>query len=350
MPLPPNRLRQNPQPRRWLPAVAAALALGVLILTRPLTAVGLAFPFGLHGLYLLVKGDRATRTRLVVLGLIVLALGLQLYLWQFAVTGDPRTNPYTLWWPYDQVGFGPGVGRLEGGHTLRQGWINTTQSLGQGALDLFGWGPLSWLFLPFGLWAARRNRQAWLVSSLPFSLVVVYLAYWIGSALFGPRYYYECLFSLTILTAAGIFWLAGWPLTPGLAWPRRSGRGRVRPLAVTALVALLVGFNIAFYLPYRLDTMYNLYTMSRADLQPFLTPEAQAQTPALVIVHSERWMSYGVLIDLENPRLTSPYIFAWSRGESIDASLAQYFPERRVIHYYPDAEAQDSITFEEDRK
>lgn len=339
-----------PQPRRWLPAIAAGLALGVLVLTRPLTAIGLAFPFGLHGLYLLFKSDRETRLRLVALGLIALALALQLFLWQFVVTGDPRTNPYTLWWPYDAVGFGPGVGRLESGHTLRQAFINTGQSLSGGAYDLFGWGPLSGLFLPFGLWAARRSKPALLVGSVIFSLIAAYLAYWIGSSLFGPRYYYEGLFSLTILSAAGIFWLAGWPLTPGLAWPRRSGWGRLRPLALTAILTLLVSANLVFYLPLRLNSMYNLYTMSRADLAPFLTAEAQAQTPALVIVHTERWMSYGVLIDLENPELTSPYIFAWSRGESVDSSLARYFPERRVIHYYPDAEAQDSITLEEDRK
>jgi hypothetical protein len=56
----------------WLPALAAGLALGLLVLTRPLSAVGLALPFGLHGLYLLVRGDPATRRRLIGLGLVAL--------------------------------------------------------------------------------------------------------------------------------------------------------------------------------------------------------------------------------------------------------------------------------------
>ena len=40
------------QSKRWLPTVAAAASLGMLAITRPLTALAVAFPFGLHGLYL----------------------------------------------------------------------------------------------------------------------------------------------------------------------------------------------------------------------------------------------------------------------------------------------------------
>jgi hypothetical protein len=61
-------------------------------------------------------------------------------------------------------------------------------------------------------------------------------------------------------------------------------------------------------------------------------------TPALVIVHSERWMSYGALLELEDPRLTSPFIFAWSRGraDQADEAVAADFPERNLFHYYVD--------------
>ena len=71
----------------------------------------------------------------------------------------------------------------------------------------------SWIFLPFGLWAARRNPKALLIGSVVISLVLVYMSYWIGATLFGPRYYYEGLFSLTLFSAAGIAWLAGWPIS-----------------------------------------------------------------------------------------------------------------------------------------
>jgi hypothetical protein len=46
-------------------------------------------------------------------------------------------------------------------------------------------------------------------------------------------------------------------------------------------------------------------------------------------------MEYGALLDLEDPGLTTPIIFAWSISPSIDASLAGDFPDRTVYHYYP---------------
>ncbi|RPI31240.1 MAG: hypothetical protein EHM70_11970, partial [Chloroflexota bacterium] len=199
-------------PRRWPSTLLSALCLGLLVLVRPFSAVAVAFPFALYGLYLLVRGDGKTRLHLLAMGGLTLALALLHFLWQYAVTGDPLLNPYTLWWPYDKVGFGPGVGVTETGHTLRQAWVNTRYSLQIGWRDLFGWGNYSWIFLPFGLWAARRDVRGFLLALVYPSLVVFYLAYWVSSWLFGPRYFYEGLFSLTLISAAGIVYLAGWPL------------------------------------------------------------------------------------------------------------------------------------------
>jgi len=327
----------EPRVNPWLPTLAAALSLGLLALTRPLTAVAVAFPFALHGVYLLVKGNRQTRRRLVVFGLVALGVSCLLFVWQLAVTGDPRINPYTLWWPYDKIGFGPGVGRLESGHTLYQAWINTKFSLFVGAHDLFGWAKYSWIFLPFGLAAAIRYRmgKALLLGSVIVSLLVFYLAYWIGSSLFGPRYYYEGLFSLSLFSALGIAWLAGWPVSPGDTWRKYSGWQRARPLAVTALVVLLLSVNLLVYTPMRLAAMRGLYGVRRERLEPFLRPEAKEMTPALVVVHPIDWVEYGTLLELQDTRLSSPFIFIISRSPDTDADVAAQFPERQVIYYYP---------------
>ena len=134
--------------RPWVPTFVAALTLGGLILTRPFTAVAVCLPFALHGLYLLIRGDWPTRRRLLVMGTIVLILASLLFLWQFAVTGDPMLNPYTLWWSYDTVGFGPSDGLH--GNTLARAWVNTADSLRVGWSDLFGWGEYSWIFFRLG--------------------------------------------------------------------------------------------------------------------------------------------------------------------------------------------------------
>mgnify|MGYP005861592863 FL=1 len=107
-------------------------------------------------------------------------------------------------------------------------------------------------------------------------------------------------------------------------------------MGVTGLVAGLVGINLLFYAPLRLASLHGLYRISRSDQAPFLTESAQALAPALVIVHSERWMSYGALLDLQDPDLGSPFIFAWNMNDEIDAKVARRYPNRAVFHYYPE--------------
>ncbi|MBN2548770.1 MAG: hypothetical protein JXB15_06420 [Anaerolineales bacterium] len=359
----------------WLATIAAGAALGMMALTRPLSAVGLALPFGLHGLYLLVWGKPgiapSVRIRLLTVGLIAILMVSLHFAWQYAVTGDPFVNPYTLWWEYDRIGFGPGYGVTAEGHSLDQAWVNTRHSLWVGGRDLFGWGSHSWIFLPFGLLAVlflyfrprdlgillRSGRDclpALLLAGAPLSLGTVYLAYWIGSSLFGPRYFFESLYSLTIFSAAGIALLAGWSTRPGSqlalksgwygSWHRTISEGfqNMRPLWVTALVGLLVALNLVFYTPLRLRGMFGLYDVQRSHLLPFQSASVQQYTPALIIVHpAEDWIEYGRLLELQTPFLDTPFIFIISRGAVVDNQVAAQFPERRVYHYFP----SDPYTF-----
>ncbi len=322
--------------KQWWFTILSGLALGVLILTRPMTAVAIAVPFAIHGLILLLRSDGITRLRLLTFCLVaVLFVGLYL-LWQYILTGDALLNPYTLWWTYDRVGFGPGHGRGTNGHTLNMAWINLRQSVKAGRYDLFGWGGYSWVFLPFGIWAIRRNPKGLLLGSIFVSMMFIYMTYWIGATLFGPRYYYESLFSLTLISAAGIAWIAGWPGKLSETYVRFTGWRKLRPLLITLVLGILVGINLTLYMPIRLGGMYGLYDIERADQEAFLTPSAQSHTPALVIVHADRWMEYGAVLDLENPELTTPFIFAWSISPSADAALVNDFPFRNVYHYYPE--------------
>ncbi len=337
----------------WLLVVVAGLSLGLLALTRPLTALGAALPLGLHGLWLMARGGSSARRRVLAVGVLALTVAALLPLWQWALTGDPWLSLYTLWWPYDRIGFGPGIGRAEGGHSLAWAWVNTRFSLRAGLHDLFGWPYLSWLFLPFGLWALRRERDAWLAFAAFPALVLVYAAYWIGAWLFGPRYYYEALPGLAVISAAGICWLGGWAYAPGSAEGRLQERAsggaprvlksiagvarlleRLRPPAVGALVLTLLALNTLFYLPTRLGGMHGLYGMSRAAQRPF---ENVDLGPVLIIVHPIRhWSEYGTLITLEPPFRESDLLFVFSRGREQNERVAAAFPGRRVYHYYPD--------------
>ena len=314
--------------RLWLAALVSGATLGALALTRPLTMGAVAFPFAVHGLYLLVQGNSFQKKRVLSVGALALGLAIIHFLWQYALTGDFTRNPYTLWWSYDRVGFGPGHGVTAEGHNLQQAWWNTKHSLRAGASDLFGWGKLSWLFLPWGLWAGRKRPAVWLLVGTGLSLVAAYSAYWVGSWLLGPRYYFEALPGLVALTGAGIAWLAGWPVFPvqrdgKKSPPSKFDWSRVRPLLVTGLVALLVAANLLFYLPLRMQQLTGLYTIEHADLKPFQGEAIRELTPALIIVHADPWMSYGSLLAKNTPYHDTPFLFAWSINRRQDAALAE---------------------------
>ncbi len=309
----------------WMLVVLAGLSMGLLIITRPLSALGVSLPFTLHALYLLVRGDRVVRRHLVGVCALVLFMAGLLPIWQTALTGDPRINPYTLWWSYDRVGFGPGIGVTEKGHNLSIAVNNALFLLRAGQHDLFGWPYISWLFLPFGLIALRRNRAGWLFFGIFPGLILVYAAYWVGSWLFGPRYYYEALPALAVTSAAGAAWAGGF-LTEA-----SSARWR-RPLIISVLAVLILG-NIIFYLPTRLGGMRGLYNIS-GDSITFI--ESQELEEALVIVHSEYWMEYANLILLAPPFSDSDLRISWSRGEVKDEKLIKDFSGYHVFHYYAD--------------
>lgn len=310
----------------WITVLLAGVSLGALGLTRPVTALAVAGPFLLHGLWMLASAERAVRHRVLAIGALALTLAGLLFVWQYAVTGDPFGNPYSLWWAYDRYGFGEGFGRAEGGHDLERAWENLRYSLrasGTGG-DVLGWGGLWWVFLPFGAWRWRRTPAAWLAAAILPAEILAYLPYWIGSWQYGPRYYYEGMLSLTLLSAAGIRWL----LAGGLP---------LRRAAALLAVLVLVGSNLCSYLPARVARMRGMYGIQRAMLEPFLTLEAQALSPALVIVsHHQSWTEYGGLLELQNAQLSTPFIFAWNRGPRANQALASAFPERRVLYYYPE--------------
>ena len=314
----------------WLPTLTAGFSLGVLALSRPWTALGVAIPFGIHGIIQICRGPNILRKRILGVGIITLLIGSIHFLWQFALTGDPLLNPYLLWWPYDKIGFGAGIGVADKGHTLRQSWVNTKNSLRMTWQDLWGWGRYSWVLLLMGLWAVRRQRRVWLIASVFPSLVVVYLAYWVS----GSRYFYEGLYSLTILGAAGIAWLGGW--MPGQEI-RSTRQIQIRQRFVLVGFVLLLLIGTIPYTPTRLRAIKDRYGFTQATLEPFHTPEAHEMIPALVIIHTTTWGNFGAYLHLQDPYLTSPFIFAWALPkDDPSGALAPNFPNRTIYHYYPD--------------
>jgi 4-amino-4-deoxy-L-arabinose transferase-like glycosyltransferase len=191
---------------RW--GLAAGIALGLLVINRPLTSVSLAAPFVLwSGLRVLRaayddwRARRAYRLQLALRPLLALAavtllISMAVPLFNHAATGDPTKNLYTLVWPYDRVGFGSCCGRSSlqpgGGHTIIRGILHTRFDLSLTAADLFGWQ--AGTITPELQEHLRTQSNYWPVVGLSFLLLPPGLL--VG---FGQR------------------WLAGWLLL-GMAW------------------------------------------------------------------------------------------------------------------------------------
>jgi len=177
-----SRAGKNHSALHW--HALAGVALGLLVINRPLSAVGVTLPF------ILWSGGRALRaggewyqsranllakpspypldheevtyppsptpadlsnshspngeetlsgviSPLLLIASLTLFIGLAVPIFNHAATGDATRNLYTLVWPYDQVGFGECCGRH--GHTIVKGVRQTRFDLSLMAADLFGW-------------------------------------------------------------------------------------------------------------------------------------------------------------------------------------------------------------------
>jgi len=301
-------------------AVGAGLALGLAFLTRSLTAMAYAAPFIIYSLGQVLR-RRPGWPNYLLLALAGGAVAALLPAYQWAVTGDPWLNPYLLWWPYDRLGFGPGIGAMPGGHSPYYAWINLKQDLSRAATDLLGWPGLSWLPLLPGLLLHPRRRRDWALVAPFAGLVFAYLFYWIGSParLWGPRYYFEGFGGLWLLSAVGLLKVWDWA---------EKQRNRLRP-ALAALLVLLVAVNLAVNVPSRMEEAHGFYGISRAQLRPI---EEAGLHHALVIVYAKRWLEYGAMLAGQSPLLDDDVVYARGSDPQTDAAVMASYPGR-VVYY-----------------
>ncbi len=298
--------------RQPLYALATGLALGAVFLTRPFAALGVGLPVGLFVLILAWRGE-LPRLSLPWLGLgaaAVAALG-PLYWW--AITGDPRFNAYLLVWPYDRPGFGPDVGPY--GYSLGTAlFINTRLKLVTLGRGLFGWpGWSSLLFLPLPFVARRATRWDWLLLGTIAGMVFVHLFYWAYGGEDGgfPRYYYDALPALLLLTARGIHLAARWKL----GW------------LPVGLVLLFIGYNLAWNMPPLLAAQKGKYHITPAPLE--VVEQANLSEPALVIVNNvERWSDFAAPFAANSPLLDGPVVYAIGHGPEFNHRLQAQFSHR----------------------
>ena len=410
---------------RW--GLVGGTALGLLVITRPLTALAIALPWIIwSGLRLLQHigpgrlGDFWRTLRpLLALSALALLVAVALPLFNDAATGEPAKNLYTLVWDYDSIGFGECCGR--NGHNLERAIRHARYDLSLTAADLFGWQigaltpevethllnsalyypnlGLSFLLLLPGLlvgalWGITR-RQAWktllgiaawmagavaivllplqlgspwlqdpafawgwlqdpafawgwllfalawaclpllgviragvaqrswtwLMLAMLLSVVIMQMAYWIGSQRYSTRYYFEALPAAAILSGLALHFL----------WRWRPGR---LPLSVAFAALLAISF-FGYSLP-RVNVLYRFNGVGQHVLEE-VEARRNGDQPVLVLVTGPGrgddrvlWRATGTLMAVTTPWLDSDIVVAWDFGGVRDQILAR-FPDRQII-------------------
>jgi hypothetical protein len=300
-------------------ALPLGVVVGALICTRQLT--GAALSVCLAGWLVFGSSlrpvDRLKAGIFVCVGATPLILGLLAF--QQATTGSPFVSPQSLWWSFDTIGFGPGVG-ADGWHDPAMGLHDTWDRLTELQRHLFGWPfylTLAPAMIPF-IYGRANRADYWLLSVIA-SLVLAYVLYWNRGMAYGPRYYYESLGALCLLSARGFQVLA----TAAAGAVRRPGA-----FYSGAVGLALIAFNLSMYLPQQIG-----------EFRGYLGVDGRRATlvrdagigHSLVFVRDDprgNWQAYASLFWLNSPRLDGPIVFARDRGPDENARLRATFPDR----------------------
>jgi hypothetical protein len=335
----------RPTSRPSLSWFVSGVFLGLLFNTRPLTAAGVLVPFGLWSAYDFWKArDRRAFFRQGLALTAGFGLLLLLYfLYNRALTGSFTTPPYSLGGTFNRENLG-----FFGGHSLASGLMNDQTNLSLLVLVLNGWPlfmGLLLVLLPFIL--GSRNRWDYFFLTAAFFIAAAWTTYRGVFIMHGPRFWYEMVPFLMLLTARGVQCLvtfvgdvASW-LGARLRFLWGLESRATAGLAAYALVAALLAYSVYGWMLGKHDAWPYIEFVPRkvSELKDFnstnpgLLEEVERQHlhNALVLVHEcSQWWCYGSVFWKNSPELNSDIVYARDLGPEKNAALIERFPDRSV--------------------
>jgi hypothetical protein len=326
--------------RQSLWAAIAGLAIGFAFLCRPLTAVGLGFPYAAYSLYRWSKQPPigyGRRLAVLVASFSVCALGLAWF--SYSVLGNPFDTPYSRYTatvtPSHVYGF---YNRQRGlAHrgpdtfTAYDDWASDLTPSEAApiafarleALLLQGLGglPTFAALLALALFSLRRSDDRVLLHWLAIAgLSLAYTPYWF-EGLFGYGYIAESFPVVAILVA-------------------HAASSTARSLLGVSWSFLLLGrclLNAVVVAPLLFHPNGELVFPRIAKQQIVLEENQRLQAdraPLLVLVQADPKNAVHTTLVNNHPRLDAPVVRGWYKEEYVDRLLQRY-PERAVyvLHY-----------------
>ncbi|HZU67409.1 MAG TPA: glycosyltransferase family 39 protein [Ktedonobacteraceae bacterium] len=333
----------------------SAVCFGMAALTRDLVAVLFVLIVLLGVLLLHWKRLRHDWQRWIIPGLSFIAVAiifLGLYFsFNAILTGNPQTTPRSLFFAGDHWGFGQGVG-FYGQHTVAAGFVNLDELLTILQIDLFGWPfylTLAFLALPFLTW--RAKGADWLMLAGAAIMTGAYIGYFYHGIYLGPRYLFETLPFLLILTARGILALNSAGIAAGRAavqWLHHTlpvnkvRNGPAFSLITVALVVALIACNLGYYMP-RQIALHTNYTGLPAWYNVDASEIYHAPLHSAIVVTDDYTIYQFILFPLNDPLLQGNVIYAWASNPAQYEELRTAFPGRTL--YQMVIEADGSVRF-----
>jgi hypothetical protein len=325
----------------------AGAALAVMINVRPLNALVLAVPAAVYGLVLLSRvWDRTgARNSLLVRFVLIAAAtfaGFLLFLgYNYLTTGNALVNGYKVYTmlAYHNANWGLGFGvrgwESWGAHTPGRGLIQAVTNLNALNRHLLE-SPLPGLLLIVLLFVTfPRGANDWFLLATFLCLPVAYFFYWFQDLCFGPRFLYESLAPVLVLSSQGV--LAFPRFLKESAGPQTAERARG-----TIMIGLILSLTATIFVG--LPPLLKFYRESYWGVDDKVQALVQRQriTNAVVFVTAEFsycgnvWDSYYGAGFLGN-RLDfhGPVVYARDRDDE-NYILIRHFPGRRYYLARPD--------------
>ena len=316
--------------RPLLSAVVCGICIGIALLCRPYTTVWICVPLGIAA----IVARKELSLRHILIGFIPIIVACFAFLaYNYATTGNPLLFGYiAVHGKKHYPGFHKALWSSQF-HTITQGVKYVFANLNALSYYLFEWPMSSLFFVCLFLAYGKKKFWEWLLVGWISALLVGHFFYFFNKLDFGPRFVYESLPALILLTSRGLS-LCTQFLTS--RWKTLTD-AHARNILCLTLVGLFL-FAFLFNVPSTANYYQNYYGTD-VTIQKYLDKSDVAQ--ALVFVKGIR--AYQVHYPFNVP-FAKPHIYAIDRG-SENKKLAEKFPGYR--YFIADEEKVEEVSIYE---
>ncbi len=342
-----------PERRAILYSAGAGLFFGLLMNTRPLSAAALVAPLGLFLLWQLFRERRHWRTGAMQLAAFVATAAVMLgvyLLYNYATTGDPLRSGYqesgvSFFGSASPLDAGAGSSGVAGalgsggGHDYALGIQNERIQMALLLLVLNGWPQfvgLAFVLAPFVL--GTRKAWDWFLLASAICLMAVWTLYESAGVMYGPRYWYEALPFLILLTARGadraaaiVAGWASWLRTRDAGAPAADTIARIATFGFAAVLVLssIWGWTMSRRTAWQAEFVPNnasaMCCVLGLDDRIAQIVEEEGLHNALVLVDPcSSFVCYGSVFWRNNPTLDGDIVYARNIGAERADLLAAY--------------------------